>query len=342
MVGPEARIDREQPVEAPEDQAGAEQQHHRQCDFSHHQDGRGPGHAPGDSPAGRPGETAHPGLHRRHQRRNHREQQRRGQRDRQRVAQHRGVDASLVQPRHRDARRDERDQRRHAPVRDRQAGRGGDQREQQVLGDQLREQAQSSRAKRDPQRHLVAPVHAANEQQVRDVGARDQQQHAHRPEQQLERPPRVADQRITQGDRRILRGLIRRGRLPFHLCDSVVEVGRPVGEGVCPASIGRSQTSMRPSGRRRRQRDNGRDDEIGSGIGREVEASRRDPDHLPILLVNPESAADHRGIPTKAALPQVVAEHRHRRCSRPALFRREEAAERRLHPQGRRIAQDPR
>src|SRR4029453_6501140 len=55
---------------------------------------------------------------------------------------------------------------------------------------------------------LVLTSERAREQQVADVGTRDQQDETDGSEQQEERPPHVADQRGAQGQRLLVRSLV--------------------------------------------------------------------------------------------------------------------------------------
>ena len=64
--------------------------------------------------------------------------------------------------------------------------------------DELPDQPQPARAERRAQRHLVLPGGRAREQQVRDVGARDEQHERHRAEERQERRPRVLDDVVLQ------------------------------------------------------------------------------------------------------------------------------------------------
>ena len=75
-------------------------------------------------------------------------------------------------------RRPEGDDRPRHPIRDEQPGGAGEQREEQALGQELADEAAARRAERQPDRHLVTPGRRARQQQVRDVGAGDQQHQA--------------------------------------------------------------------------------------------------------------------------------------------------------------------
>ena len=66
------------------------------------------------------------------------------------------------------------------------------EREQRALGEQLAHQPAASGAERRADRQLAIAPQQARERQVRDVGARDQQHQAGRPEQDQQHRPRVA------------------------------------------------------------------------------------------------------------------------------------------------------
>ena len=63
-----------------------------------------------------------------------------------------------------------------------QAGGAAEQAEQQAFGQQLADQPAPARAKRGADGDLFLPAGRAREQQIRDIGARDQQHERHRSE----------------------------------------------------------------------------------------------------------------------------------------------------------------
>ncbi len=74
------------------------------------------------------------------------------------------------------------------------AKRGSHGAQHRALDQELRRQTEPSAAKRRANRQLVLPRHAARDQQVRDVRAGDQKQHADRSEQHQERLSHVSDE----------------------------------------------------------------------------------------------------------------------------------------------------
>ena len=102
------------------------------------------------------------------------------------IRDHLPVDGNVREPR--EARRRQGLQEIRAPRRDQQAGGAADQAEQQAFGQHLAQQSAPPGAERRPNRQLALPRGRAGEQQVRDVGAGDQQDEAHRTEQDDQRP----------------------------------------------------------------------------------------------------------------------------------------------------------
>src|ERR1700722_7234608 len=86
--------------------------------------------------------------------------------------------------------------------------------EQQALGEELTNEAQSCGSQCLANRHLASSGGSASQQQIGDVDGADQQDQAHRAEQQKERLANVADESLGQGREvespRALRRIIRR------------------------------------------------------------------------------------------------------------------------------------
>ena len=85
-----------------------------------------------------------------------------------------------------------------APRRDQQASGAADQAEQQAFGQHLAQQSTPPGAERRSNRQLALPRGGAGEQQVRDVGAGNQQDEAHRTEQDDQRPLDVTHDLFVQ------------------------------------------------------------------------------------------------------------------------------------------------
>ena len=106
------------------------------------------------------------------------------QRDRQRKQQDVAVDSDLIHPR-KPIRRHRQKDPQAAPA-DEHSGGAADQTQQQALGQQLLEQAAASRAKRQADGDLSLPSCPARQQQIRHVGAGDQQHESSRAQQHIE------------------------------------------------------------------------------------------------------------------------------------------------------------
>ena len=119
--------------------------------------------------------------------------------------------------------------------------------ERQALRDQLRDQAPPARAEREPDLQLLLTAERAGEQQVADIRAGDQQHEGDRAEQQQQRLPRIADERVAEKLRLVPRSLILLRELAFELRGQRRELGLRVGHAFDPAAGVPSRRSTRPS-----------------------------------------------------------------------------------------------
>src|SRR5271163_3221938 len=96
----------------------------------------------------------------------------------------------------------------------RKTGDAAKREEQQALGEELTNESRSCGSQCLANRHLASARAGASQQQIGDVDAADQQDQAHRAEQQNERLANVADKSLGQGSEvespRALRRIIRR------------------------------------------------------------------------------------------------------------------------------------
>ncbi len=148
--------------------------------------------ARGAGPRERRTGVAAPPAHERQQREEERDGEREGAGERGDGA----VDAHLVQPRQRqDVARGERP---HDGAGAGDTGGAAGGREDRRLGDERPHQVKPLRPQRRAHRELLLPVLAADEEEVGDVGAGDEQQQRHGGQQQPERAPRFADHGIAE------------------------------------------------------------------------------------------------------------------------------------------------
>ena len=82
-----------------------------------------------------------------------------------------------------------------------------EQGEHDAFGEQLANQAPASTAERHANRDFLLPARGANEQQVRDVGARDEQDDADDAKQQPQHRPRRAGEVLLQRRNRRVRSV---------------------------------------------------------------------------------------------------------------------------------------
>ena len=80
------------------------------------------------------------------------------------------------------------------------AGAAAEQRQEQALDQQLPHEAPARRAERRPDGDLAPPYRRAREQQVRHVGAGDEEHHGHGAGEGDEERPRIADHEALQGN----------------------------------------------------------------------------------------------------------------------------------------------
>ena len=103
-----------------------------------------------------------------------------------------GIEAHLIESR--DRRRREAKQRRNGGCRDEHAGHRADRGDDERFGEQLLHQPRAARAERNAHRHLALARFRANQTEVRDVPAGDEQHHDDGAEENPQRLAHVADQ----------------------------------------------------------------------------------------------------------------------------------------------------
>ena len=202
-------------------------------------------------------------------------------------------------------------------VGERKTGKPSHRRERHALGEQLAEKPRPGRANRRAHGDLARSHGAAREQQVREVGAGDQQHEGHGAEQDQHRTPDLPDQHFAQrrqADRhpsvqRLLaddvlrhsievggRGCRRRARLePAEHVEEIVAVRVHVVAGLERHRHEHLQVAAEERERRREHADDG----VRLGVQR-------------------DAGAHDVGIRAETALPQAVREHHH--AMRAPLF----------------------
>ena len=183
-----------QPAEAPRQEPRAHQQHDAEAELDRHEELAHPGPAEevGPAPLQRVGQLA-PGAV---PRRDRAEDEPGADRDREREEQHPPVEPHLAE--RRQSVRHHRHQRRDPPARDQHAHRPADQRQHHALGQELADQSRPPGAECRAERHLPPAGGGAGELEVGDVGAGDAQDQRHEPQQDQQRRPDLADQRIAE------------------------------------------------------------------------------------------------------------------------------------------------
>ena len=132
---------------------------------------------------------------RRLKRRSQSEQQTRDHRQRHRRAQHVPVQirmqSEILAPVRQQNRKES-----NPPHREQYAQRAADRRQQQAFGQELPDQAKSSRAHAEPHRHFAPPRRRTRQQQIRDVGACNGQDQPHHGQQHVQRLRVLPPQRV--------------------------------------------------------------------------------------------------------------------------------------------------
>ena len=197
LPGDEPHFDGGQLHEASSEQSGREHEDDRQRDLGHDEYAARPGAAGTDRRSFPTLPQAVDQLDARDlQRRCEAEDEARHQRDRQREAQNGGVDPDFVEPRQVGRRQSH--ETKHAQPGEPHAADTSHERQQRALGEKLTDQSSAGRAYRRAHDHFTLASGRPCEQQVRDIGARDQQHEADGREQDVERLAGVADQEILQ------------------------------------------------------------------------------------------------------------------------------------------------
>ncbi len=206
-----------------------------------------------------------------------------------------------------------------------------DDRQQRALDQQLADDAPARRAQRDADGHFARAAGRSREQQVRDVGAGDQEYEAdrahQRQEHQLDRPAvhAIVERHDARADVLVGIGIIASqfSRDGVHLCLRLRHrdaVAQPAEDIQGRAGIALLFQELRRVRERHPQ----------VGAGGKLEAFRHHADHRCWQLVDLDGAAENGRITAVAVLPHAVSQDDHGRRARPIVLRKEIAADQRL------------
>ena len=248
LAGVEAGIDRQHLEQAARDQPGPGQQHERERHLADHERVAQP--AAREIRRAPPVGAQHIGQvgPRRPQRAHHADRDSRDQRDPERDQQRGGVHLGAGQERHgaQHHRRHRRDQEIERRQREEDADRAARHRIHHRLGREQPDQLAPIGAERGAHRQLLAARQVPGEEEVGDVGARDEQDQPRRAQEQHHDRPRLAEDLLRQRDQEhaalaIGVGIGRgqpprhRGRLGLRLLDA--HTGRQPGDHVHPVEV---------------------------------------------------------------------------------------------------------
>ena len=313
VAGVEAGLDALDRGEAAHHEAGADQQDQRQGELAHDEHGAdlvaaGPADA-GAAVAQGVGQVAADGAERRREPEEERGGHGRGGGKGEGAA----VEGDLVDTRQVAGaqRLDQPDAHPREPEAEHRAAGGEDQ----ALGEHLGHDASPAAPDRRAHGDLAAAFRRPHQQQVGDVGARDQQDEPHRAEQGEQRGPRVLDHVVVHAGHRDLEllggvelvGLAQARGQAVHVGlglgkgDALLEPGHDGEPGRFPLEVADVARQHAPGV------DVGRHGGVGGEVDAEVAGEH--PDDLRAPAVHLDRAAEDRGIPAEAALPQPVADH---------------------------------
>ncbi len=251
------------------------------------------------------------------QRRRETENQARRERHQQRESQYRQVDGDLGLVGNR-IRRHEREDDVQRAVGERRSDDGTGDGEDDALGEELSHEPPAATAKCRAHGHLALPARGSRQQQVRDVGARDQQQQAHGAKEHPEIVADAARKRLFEGQEAHaprFREARRRGlneilddRFEIRLGLRLVDPGLEPPEHVHVPDAFDGASSFE-----RHRQVNVR--------AAPHESLRHDADDRPHLVVESKLPSDNAGIAAELPLPELVAQHCHRRRISPAIVR---------------------
>jgi len=258
------------------------------------------------------------------------EQQSRKHRHRAGESEHRQIDHDLVQPRQ--IRRCQSHEDLQAAVGERHAGQPADQAQRQAFDHEPTCQSSRAGAERRADRELRSACFRPDEQQIRDVRTRDQQQDADAPEQHPQELAHVTDDVFLDGahGRPELEGVRLSPAGRTHVSFKVdgqhaVDIG--VGVGHRDARLQpRQSTAAEVRGRLGQIEAHGQNQIHGNLAQREARGHHAD--HFAGPPVDRDRGPNHTRITAEAALPVAVAQHRGLRRAGLIVVARKRSAQR--------------
>ncbi len=245
---------------------------------------------------------------------------------------HAPIQAEAIQVRHarHHVRRDEPGEEPHGPTRAGEAERAAERDQEQSLGHELTDQSPARRPQRGADGQLTSAPLGANQQEARDVHARDQEQQSGAAEQHQQDGTYLANDRVGQGHHARALIAVGVGVLRFELSGDRLHLGKgsrdrsPILQPAYSVEKVAAAPQVAPARRVKRG------PELSAFSRSELKVLRKDADDGVKTRVQGDRPADHVGLRAEAFLPGRVAEnHRVRRVWQ--VFPGEEVAAERRH-----------
>ena len=228
-------------------------------------------------------------------------------------------------------------ERRGRPPANAHAGDGAEHADHEALGEKLRDETAARRTKRGADGELPLARGTGGEQQIRQVGARNQQHETDRRRQQHQALPGVADGGFVQRQQPHTLAVVAVRELLLEPGGDGIELGACGGNGRArrqpadaanevPAAIWRS--GIEPV----------RDEHVRGPIGVDLDVPIRSGQHADDgrrLCVQQDLGAQHRRTAAEPPLPEAVAQQHHRRSVRLVVLDADGPAQCRSNSEGR-------
>ena len=224
----------------------------------------------------------------------------------------------------------EREQERHTDRREDQPKHAAYHGQDQTLREELPDQPAAAGTERDADRELPAATLGSHEEKVGDIGTGDDQQEAHRAEQDEKCRPDGADEGVGQrldAEAEPHVGWICVGILRDEPANQRRQLTLRVDDRDSRPETGDCVEIVRRARLRGRAIDRDRDED---GRIAEGEAAWHHPDHHAWRPVERDFATEDRGVGAEAPLPETIVENDDLILRWPILVRSEEPSERRL------------